>query len=286
MSELTDKKPEGRTQSILSHDNTYCESPREIGMDQPKVFLKQFGLQRSGTNILKALIEINFPGAHVLTRFLGNKHNPADWNEMANFLIEDDGINYGISEEEKQEISDLVDSRKLRIIVNIKEPIPWLESYHRYQRKKAIRRNPNAELAFDESWVSRMLGVWEANVGSWVSFVQQNSENCVLVRQLQIFKEPEAILNDIEKKFSLSRIPDKELVCRIGSYARRGTFLEHGEELIITNKKFDPSFHLDNIWIEAFSPELLDFTIDQVNELDSRRPIFREMGLMMCDIIN
>ena len=164
---------------------------------QPKEFFKQFGLQRSGTNILKALIEINFTRCHVLTQFLGNKHTPKGWGEMTDLLIEEDETDYGISKEERQKISDLVESRSLRIIINIKEPIPWLESFHRYQSEKLIGRGKNPP-EFDESWVRDKLIMWEEKVVSWCEFAKSNPENCLLVRLLQIINEPEAILNEIE----------------------------------------------------------------------------------------
>ena len=40
-----------------------------------KFFIKQFGLQRSGTNAVKALLEVNFPEIRVLTTFLVTSTN-------------------------------------------------------------------------------------------------------------------------------------------------------------------------------------------------------------------
>ena len=47
-----------------------------------KFFIKQFGLQRSGTNAVKALLEVNFPEIRVLTTYLGNKHKPTNYQTL------------------------------------------------------------------------------------------------------------------------------------------------------------------------------------------------------------
>lgn len=41
-------------------------------------YVKLYGLQRSGTNLVKGLLEINFQDVIVLQRILGNKYGPLD----------------------------------------------------------------------------------------------------------------------------------------------------------------------------------------------------------------
>ena len=65
--------------------------------DEGKFFIKQFGLQRSGTNAVKALLEVNFPDIRVLTTYLGNKHKPTNYQSLVDQSDDPDFQEYDLT---------------------------------------------------------------------------------------------------------------------------------------------------------------------------------------------
>lgn len=90
----------------------------------PNVFVKQYGYYRSGTNWTRAVIEKNFR-CKVLVHQLGCKHDASvDW---ANWLKHPDKpIPSGLPE--------AVHANRVRVVVTIKDPYAWLDSFLLYQR--------------------------------------------------------------------------------------------------------------------------------------------------------
>jgi len=249
------------------------------------IFLKQFGLQRSGTNIFKALIEINFNNTHVLTKYLGGKHEATDWDTIFRHLSETVSLDYGIDESDAEQLSTLVKNKELGFIFNIKEPIPWVESYHRHYLKKAKAKNPKVVKELDFEWIEKRLIQWENLMTSWSKFHQENRENSVMVTHYGILTDARNLLESVQEKFSLQPRKGGELTDKIENYARRGTYFQHGEDLLIQSKKFDSSYHLENQWLESFSEETLEFTKEKVSQIESRLPEVRSYGLKMADLI-
>lgn len=50
-------------------------------------FIKQYGARRTGTNLLRAMLQINCPNCNVLMHILGDKHQkPIDFNQLRDEL--------------------------------------------------------------------------------------------------------------------------------------------------------------------------------------------------------
>ena len=132
--------------------------------EYPMKIIKQFGLQRSGTNAVKAMLEVNFPDVFILTNILGNKHECSSRNAMAAMAAE-----LAVSEPELdkalvEEIQNCVGNGEIAYIFNIKDPVSWLCSYFRYQKKKYEFRNPDSEFMFSEKFARRSLSAWQEKV--------------------------------------------------------------------------------------------------------------------------
>ncbi len=81
-----------------------------------KFFIKQFGLQRSGTNALKALLETNFPKIRLLTTFLGNKHQPIDFDTLNENSNDENFAEYDISSDHVEKIKSQINAKSLPIL--------------------------------------------------------------------------------------------------------------------------------------------------------------------------
>ncbi|MGB1571533.1 MAG: hypothetical protein ACPHAT_02375 [Candidatus Poseidoniaceae archaeon] len=240
--------------------------------DDGKFFIKQFGLQRSGTNAVKALLEVNFPEIRVLTTYLGNKHKPTDYQTLVEQSDDSNFQEYDLTSKDVSEIKELVASKNLPIIFQIKKPIPWFDSYFRYQKKKILFRNPEANPKFNFSWISKSLEIWIKSVTSWLE-LSKKYPNSIIIEHMEILTNPDNVVQRIMSKFSYEKTKTIEL---IENEMKRGHYKEHGKDLINPYHKFDPTFHTEKKWLENYAPELLEFAQKSVDETIAKNPILSE----------
>lgn len=242
-------------------------------LQQKTSYIKIFGLQRSGTNAVCSFVEQSF-NVNVLQNYLGNKHTPFDWKTLESALGEIEG--FGLTKSELDEISKLVREKKLNFIINIKDPISWLGSYYKYQKKKTLYKNPEANFEFSETFARRVLKAWEANILSWLSFFQKNPELCILIQHEEVLSGLERKLVEIETKFGLNR-KTESLVHYSDGYAKRGTDQQKADELINTKVKFDRTKHLDGRWLKEIPDEPLEIAIHFWIEFKRENPEYASL---------
>lgn len=235
-----------------------------------RLFIKQFGLYRSGTNAVKALLEINFPNIRVLTTYLGNKHYPTNFQTIKSLSQEKELSDFDITKNEAEMIRVLTESKNLPVIIQIKKPIPWFDSYFRYQKKKILFTDPEAHLEFNKEWVDRGLELWEKCLESWINF-SNNYSKCMIIEHVEFLENPDKTIEQITTFFDIQKNKKIEL---IEFQMKRGHYKEHGSNLINPYYKFDPSFHLENKWLDNYTPELLEYAEGKVKQvLDNNRVI-------------
>ena len=109
--------------------------------EQPRLWIKQFGLQRSGTNVAKAILETSCPQVRVLSLLLGDKHAQPEI-ESASARARAGDLGSAVTDLTTSDISrmcDAVDDGSLKILVCVREPLTWFDSFVRYQRRAAGR---------------------------------------------------------------------------------------------------------------------------------------------------
>lgn len=238
-----------------------------------KTFINQFGLQRSGTNAVKALIECNCEDSYVVAELLGHKHKPFDWSKVGEAAAEEIVVsNFGRAG--AQTIADEIASRELRFVVNIKDPVSWLWSYFRYQKRKFHRKNPKGSYELDEVYASKALRAWHRNVSSWLPFVMEHEAKSVVIQHEHLLRDPRKVLDQMVQKLDLdyaSEEPDLFL----DGYARAANELHRGSEVIDSKLRFDRSYHLDGIWAEEMPSKHYAYATHFMNKFFRRNPGFR-----------
>ena len=238
--------------------------------------IKQFGLQRSGTNIVRALLQINFEDVVVLQNFLGDKHTAISWEIMERNLRDQVPDEFGISDTVRQEISMNLTSRNLYFVFNIKDPITWINSYYKYQKLKFEHRNPGLELSFDLDFAHRVLPRWAENVKSWLNFYLSNEDRCVVFQHETVLLGPSALLTQAKEKFGLIVAGDS-IVDLLSGYALRGTDLHYGKELINEKVSFDRDYHLKGGWKRDIPSDILSFSQSFMREFFDREPHLKHL---------
>lgn len=235
-------------------------------------FIKQFGLQRTGTNVTRALIEVNFRDTMVLPTTLGSKHYPASWEGMAEALNHPLNDADYLSAQDTAELRELVASRNLKIILNMKDPISWLESYYRYAYRKARAKDRNTKMALDKAFCRVQLRRWEQTVSSW-QVLMEEARHSLVVLHSDILSRPEEVLRNVEAAFMLTDLrTGAEYISHFEEYARAGGEQDRGVELLSKDKKFDPEYHTENKWKEKFRPRVLEYSIELCRLIAERNP--------------
>lgn len=225
-------------------------------------YVKQFGLQRSGTNAVKALLELNFKDVHVLSNFLGDKHAEGSWSTMRDNLSNQMPGDFELNAEDFGVIHDLVVAKKLPLVFNIKAPASWVNSYYNYQKKKVLFKNPSAEFLFDISFARRVLDKYESVVGSWLELMDDSE--CFFV-----FVHEEVVAGvDSDKLDNISHVLGGEVselfpVGRLSGYAKRGVDSQHGKDLINEKMRFDRDYHLEGGWEGDVPNEVMSFLLER-----------------------
>lgn len=216
---------------------------------------KQLGLQRSGTNAFRAIVEENLPDCLFLANILGDKHVPQSWDKMAAWLAQNPTAE-GLTPELYAQMAEEVRSHRLCVVVSIKDPVSWLWSYFRFAKKKAEYRNPDQEFVFTPNFAEQCLTSWSERMTQYLQFALENKERTMVVQHEELLKSPCAVLDRFCATFALTPPDDPELFQQ--AYARRGTENQHGKDLVNPKVKFDSSYHLEGRWAADMPPEHYD----------------------------
>lgn len=227
-------------------------------------FIKQYGHQRSGTNAIKALIETNFVNVHVLPNYLGDKHGAfgeqiEQLNDTAS--IATDHLDSSLLEEAMAAVK----SGSIRFVINYKNLIPWLVSYHRYQKKKVLFLNPEADFPFTRDFIVKASENWREAVFSWYRLADEHSERCVIIEHEQVLGDTGDLMSTMEAKFGLTRRND-ELITTMPGYAKRGTGKERGEDIINSKMKFNRDYHLLDQWKSSYDDDLYECAVRELEK--------------------
>lgn len=193
-----------------------------------RIPVKQYGIQRTGTNALKALLETNCQDVDVLSSTYGSKHGfPAD---------------------------DLPGD--LRLVVSIKDPVTWVVSYYRFRSAKALDENPPRVYDPLETLVDQSLSYWASRTAAYLRLADER-ERVAIVQHETLLRDPLAVLASVKEALGLCWAPgERELfrdVCM-----RRGGEHDRGRALVHPRWKFSPDRHLNGDWAIGVSAEVVD----------------------------
>lgn len=158
-----------------------------------RIVIKQFGIQRSGTNYLEQLVKINFSPRSVLflTNQLQCKHHAVDSAAGKKWLDEHAKLQF---------LRPLLREKKLHFTFNVRDPMSWSLGFLKHlKRKKHPRGKPKdpKEHAFQ---IANMNRIYK----NWRDFIEANSDRCVMIRFEDLLMDFRLILREIALQFGLT----------------------------------------------------------------------------------
>lgn len=235
--------------------------------------IKQFGLQRSGTNALRAIIEVNFD-LRVATNILGDKHGSISWMAMQDWAAGTPAPD-SLSPEDYSRLLDALHGRTLKFILSVKDPVSWVSSYFRYSKKKFEYQNPEKILEFTTRFSEKTLSSWQERLKGYADFIAQNPGRCLVVQHEKLLVSPESVLADFCRTFGFPLPDDPELF--LEGYARRGTEEQQGDMLINRKMRFNRDYHLDGQWVRDMPEDVLEHAVAFRDDVFGRHPEIRSL---------
>ena len=80
-------------------------------------------------------------------------------------------------------------------------------------------------------------------------------------------QKPEDVLQAAAGLFDLYREPDSPLITKMDGYAKRGTDMQHGRDLVNPSVPFDPNYHLEDRWLDQVPAPALEYLNEAVSNI-------------------
>lgn len=256
--------------------------------------VKLYGLQRSGTNVAKGLLEVNFEDVVVLQSILGSKHRPFDRQRALSWQSSELDARYvRISAEEIDQVKESLRTRRMCAVLSIKSPYSWLVSYYRLakrkereRRKKRKRHRLHGRIAPSAWWrwllvrrarksapspvqwnpvfIRNGLLLWIRMNRDWLHDLRDEFGDKLIVSFYdEIVVDSGPWLEAVESRFSLTRKCD--LITSLPKATLRGNDSHFGEA-VMSEERFDRGYYLERRYRNRFTDEEKDIATAILNE--------------------
>lgn len=220
-------------------------------------FIKQHGLERTGTNYIKALIESNIKDVRVLSNLFGLKHekynkiNYKDYN-----FKKDKNVLTDLTHNEVELIKKHFTNDELYYIITIKNPYSWVISYNNCKWIKPNRGPLNEEK------IIRYMDRWNKINDDWLkNLIEGKSEKTFSVMYEDLLLEPNKVITSISKKFDLE---EKDVFNDINNTMHPGPdFIWHKN---ISKNKFDKKkYYLNKTYLKELPEKYINLIESKID---------------------
>lgn len=242
--------------------------------------IKQYGEIRTGTNYLRALIQLNFPDIFVLSYILGSKHLPpvkfdeiwaeaqqsgadpafrfvstATYSQRGGASHPKDPTQHEELTRHAPQIANAYTNGSLGFLVTIKNPYAWVVSAARFNGW--IKGNEPLQDWSDELMRAACTG-YNRNYRAWHAFVRSQQKVAKFIRYEDLIADPERELTAIATQFGW-RKPD--------SFATIPTVIEPTQwdhlPVVESEERFNPEFYANDEFLQLLPAKQLQM----INEL-------------------
>lgn len=227
-------------------------------------FIKIYGLPRSGTNFVQALLEENLANTKVLTNVLGNKHDFADPDSYVSENF--DGVcflgDWAFKDVRPEDVFKSYKSGRILYVFCIKSPLAWILSYYKLRKLK----NPSAFESFSVKAAREFMNFWFQRISQWGAFVEKMGPGKSFVFDYEkVLMEQDSVFERVVKMAGLSRRAGA--VSYLPFEMKRGIEGVHaGSNLMSEGKRFDRSFYLERKYLNQLPKDVLLFSEEFVKE--------------------
>lgn len=223
-----------------------------------RVFVKQQGAMRTGTNLVKFALEENFTDVSVLVSIGRWKHAPADapfnWSGTD---WEGEGrsvdVPTRIDPQELEIVRAAFAKGEVKYAISARNVYAWLESYLRFTHEDET--HPPPPLAdLPEARIVEAVELWNTLYRSYLSLLKDENR-AMLFRLEDLLTNFTAMLNRARLVWGLS--PRHKCYVKPARYLRLGIDGQSRSELLHPSRVFDPRQYMLNNHLAQFNGHLL-----------------------------
>lgn len=211
-------------------------------------YFKQYGAQRTGTNYLKRLMEINFEQVTVFGSVLGWKHGMYETGNghqhrchsheqwIKDKTREDGRVhsvdNYPLKHTPEQ-LHEACDN--LHYLISCKDPYAYVVSYKRFRARKK---------PWDENQVINWIVAYVKQYNKWQELYNRHADRSMMIQYDQLICNRDVLLSTMQAKFNLVKKHDTF----INEDKVVNASTDHG--LIINKTQFDIRYYTERQYMD------------------------------------
>ncbi len=212
------------------------------------MYFKQYGAQRTGTNYLKRLMEINFEQVTVFGSVLGWKHGMYETGngyqhkchsheQWIKDKTREDGRVYSVDNYPLKHTPEQLHEAcgNLHYLISCKDPYAFVVSYKRFRANKQ---------PWNEDKVTRWIHTYLQQNARWRRLYDRAPDKCIMVDYEQLICNRDVVLSTIKSKFGLTQKHEQFR----NEHRVVGASTDHG--LIIKKSDFDTKYYTDKQYMQ------------------------------------
>jgi hypothetical protein len=195
-----------------------------------KVFLKQYGELRTGTNYLRALLSLNYHNVVPLMHVLGDKHSPpvdfkthweyartksdaswhfvtlTTWAAPAQTTRPKDPQQLNHMRQLADDLTEAFTCKRLGFLISVKHPYAWTASFARYNgwiHEVDGVLQVRGQHAED---LRRACSQYNLRHQAWLELHRNSEQRSFIIRYEELLEKPGDMLIKLEHRFGLLRI--------------------------------------------------------------------------------
>ena len=234
------------------------------------IYIKQYGLKRSGTNYLRYLIEENFQGVKVLVDILGWKHGfptqvaSANWKDWYPEWKPDKDPS---TPEMLQALKQAIQDRDYWHLLTVKNPFAWIASMAKYAGTLVSSLNPVGLEGAAIQWVTMLT--------HYINF-RTYTPRTLIVRYEDFLLSLEDSMKMLQDTMELEQTGKGTFWTAPELTLERGND-EQDHKGCMTKEEFQKDYYLQRRFMEEFNGEQLAI-VRRVLMLDQKDSPARIMG--------
>lgn len=160
-----------------------------------RIWIKQFGLERSGTNYAKALVEMSCPDVRVLATVLGSKHALPDLDHHVDLLDQGD-VGIAITDLTPSDFPEIVSAYRdssLAVMICVRDAVTWIDAYERHQ----ARRQKRDEVILNREGLGALAQQWIDWIYAMSDWAERSGLRHFWVGHHQAVRRPQSVLDQV-----------------------------------------------------------------------------------------
>lgn len=160
------------------------------------VWFKQFGLERSGTNYVKALMEISCPDVRVLATLLGSKHAPPNLDDAVDKLAVGD-VGIAVTDLDESDFPAIIAAyreHRMGVLLCVRDAVTWIDAYERHRARRE-KREPEI---LDRQRLEELTDLWITWIYDMAAWSATTPLHTFWVNHHEIVRKPQRLITIAE----------------------------------------------------------------------------------------